>query len=132
MDIKVYKKYVKRIDMPSNRSMDGKIEEVTKEFVKMKCNGKEYSVYTSTRKVNDFKKAFLEYNKWCIDSYILKILTFSKHKSIIMEKLKGRWTKWQWIFIYETEMPFCPFAIDVIYLSVNLKGISVFGGALIF
>ena len=39
------------------------VEEVTKEFVKMKCNGKEYSVYTSTRKVNDFKKAFLEYNK---------------------------------------------------------------------
>ena len=29
-------------------------------------------------------------------------------------------------------MPFCPFAIDVIYLSVNIKGISVFGGAYIF
>ena len=27
MDIKVYKKYIKRIDMPYNRSMDGKIEE---------------------------------------------------------------------------------------------------------
>jgi hypothetical protein len=33
MDIKVYKKYIKRIDMPYNRSMDGKIEEVSKEFV---------------------------------------------------------------------------------------------------
>ena len=33
MDIKVYKKNIKRIDMPYNRSMDGKIEEVSKEFV---------------------------------------------------------------------------------------------------
>ncbi len=39
------------------------VEEVTKDFVKMKCKGKEYSVYTSTRKVNDFKKAFLECSK---------------------------------------------------------------------
>ena len=39
------------------------VEEVTKDFVKMKCKGKEYSVYTSTRKVSDFKKAFLEYCK---------------------------------------------------------------------
>ena len=39
------------------------VEEVTKDFVKMKCKGKDYSVYTSTRKVNDFKKAFLEYEK---------------------------------------------------------------------
>ena len=33
MDVKVYKKFIKRIDMPYNRDMDGKIEEVTKEFV---------------------------------------------------------------------------------------------------
>lgn len=39
------------------------VEEVTKDFVKMKCKGREYSVYTSTRKVGDFKKAFLEYEK---------------------------------------------------------------------
>ena len=39
------------------------VEEVTKDFVKMKCKGKEYSVYTSTRKVSDFKKAFLEFGK---------------------------------------------------------------------
>ena len=39
------------------------VEEVTKDFVKMKCKGTEYSVYTSTRKLNDFKKAFLEYSK---------------------------------------------------------------------
>lgn len=39
------------------------VEEVTKDFVKMKCKGKEYSVYTSTRKVSDFKKAFLECSK---------------------------------------------------------------------
>lgn len=39
------------------------VEEVTKDFVKMKCKGKEYSVYTSTRKVSDFKRAFLVYGK---------------------------------------------------------------------
>ena len=39
------------------------VEEVTKDFVEMKCNGKEYSVYTSKRKVGDFKKAFLRCNK---------------------------------------------------------------------
>ncbi len=39
------------------------VEEVTKDFVKMKCKGKEYSVYTSTRKVSDFKKVFLEFGK---------------------------------------------------------------------
>ena len=39
------------------------VEEVTKDFVKMKCKGKEYSVYTSTRKVGDFRKAFLECSK---------------------------------------------------------------------
>lgn len=39
------------------------VEEVTKDFVKMKCKAKEYSVYTSTRKINNFKKVFLEYEK---------------------------------------------------------------------
>lgn len=33
MDIKVYKKYVKRIDMPCNSDYHGKIESVEKEFV---------------------------------------------------------------------------------------------------
>lgn len=39
------------------------VEEVTKDFVKIKHKGKDYSVYTSSRKLNSFKKAFLEYNK---------------------------------------------------------------------
>ena len=39
------------------------VEEVTKDFVKIKHNGKNYSVYTSSRKLNSFKKAFLENNK---------------------------------------------------------------------
>ncbi len=39
------------------------VEEVTKDFVKIKHNGKEYSVYTSSRKINGFKKRLLEYNK---------------------------------------------------------------------
>ena len=39
------------------------VEEVTKDFVKIKHKGKEYSVYTSSRKLNSFKKAFLEHNK---------------------------------------------------------------------
>ena len=39
------------------------VEEVTKDFVKIKHKGKNYSVYTSERKLNGFKKAFLEYNK---------------------------------------------------------------------
>ncbi len=39
------------------------VEEVTKDFVKIKHKGKEYSVYTSSRKLVSFKKAFLEYNK---------------------------------------------------------------------
>ncbi len=39
------------------------VEEVTKDFVKMKCKDKEYSVYTSTRKINNFKKVFLKYSK---------------------------------------------------------------------
>lgn len=39
------------------------VEEVTKDFVKIKHQGKSYSVYTSSRKLNSFKKAFLEHNK---------------------------------------------------------------------
>lgn len=39
------------------------VEEVTKDFVKIKHKGKDYSVYTSSRKLNSFKKAFREYNK---------------------------------------------------------------------
>lgn len=39
------------------------VDDVTKDFVKMKHKGKEYSVYTSSRKLNSFKKVFLEYNK---------------------------------------------------------------------
>lgn len=39
------------------------VEEVTKDFVKIKYKEKEYSVYTSSRKLNSFKKAFLECNK---------------------------------------------------------------------
>ena len=39
------------------------VEEVTKDFVKIKHKGKDYSVYTSSRKLNGFKKAFREYNK---------------------------------------------------------------------
>ena len=36
------------------------VDEVTKEFVKVKYNDKEYSVYTSSRKIGSFKKAFLK------------------------------------------------------------------------
>ena len=39
------------------------VEEVTKDFVKIRHKGKDYSVYTSSRKLASFKKAFLEYNK---------------------------------------------------------------------
>ena len=39
------------------------VEEITKDFVKIKHKGKDYSVYTSSRKLNRFKKAFLEHNK---------------------------------------------------------------------
>lgn len=39
------------------------VEEVTKDFVKIKHQGKDYSVYTSSRKLSSFKKAFLEHNK---------------------------------------------------------------------
>ena len=38
------------------------VEEVTKDFVKIKHKGKYYSVYTSSRKVNSFKNAFLNLN----------------------------------------------------------------------
>ena len=39
------------------------VDEVTKDFVKIKHKGKDYSVYTSSRKLTSFKKAFLEHNK---------------------------------------------------------------------
>lgn len=39
------------------------VDEVTKDFVIIKHKGKDYSVYTSSRKLNSFKKAFLEHNK---------------------------------------------------------------------
>lgn len=39
------------------------VEEVTKDFVKIKHKGKNYSVYTSSRKLASFKKAFLQHNK---------------------------------------------------------------------
>ncbi len=38
------------------------VEEITKDFVKIKHKGKDYSVYTSSRKVNSFKNAFLNLN----------------------------------------------------------------------
>ena len=39
------------------------VDEVTKEFVKVKYNDKEYSVYTSSRKIGSFKKAFLKFKE---------------------------------------------------------------------
>ncbi len=39
------------------------VDEVTKDFVKLKCGDREYSVYTSSRKIGAFKKAFLNLNK---------------------------------------------------------------------
>ncbi len=39
------------------------VDEVTKEFVKVKYNDKEYSVYTSSRKISSFKKAFLKFGE---------------------------------------------------------------------
>ena len=39
------------------------VDEITKDFVKIKHKGKDYSVYTSSRKLASFKKAFLEHNK---------------------------------------------------------------------
>lgn len=37
------------------------VDEVTKEFVKVKYSDKEYSIYTSLRKIGAFKKAFLKF-----------------------------------------------------------------------
>lgn len=39
------------------------VDEVTKEFAKVKYNDKEYSVYTSSRKIGSFKKAFLKFKE---------------------------------------------------------------------
>ncbi|MBR4049363.1 MAG: LytTR family transcriptional regulator DNA-binding domain-containing protein [Clostridia bacterium] len=39
------------------------VEEVTKDFVKVKYGEDEYSVYTSLRKIGAFKKAFLKFGK---------------------------------------------------------------------
>lgn len=39
------------------------VDKVTKDFVEIKHKGKEYSVYTSSRKLNNFKKAFYALNK---------------------------------------------------------------------
>ena len=39
------------------------VDEVTKEWVKVKYGDKEYSVYTSLRKIGSFKKAFLNFGK---------------------------------------------------------------------
>ena len=39
------------------------VDEVTKEWVKVKCRGAEYSVYTSSRKIGSFKKAFLKFGE---------------------------------------------------------------------
>ena len=39
------------------------VDEVTKEWVKVKYGDKEYHVYTSSRKISAFKKAFLNFGK---------------------------------------------------------------------
>ncbi len=39
------------------------VDEVTNEFVKVKRGDKEYLVYTSSRKIRAFKKAFLNFSK---------------------------------------------------------------------
>lgn len=39
------------------------VDEVTKEFVKVKYGEEEYSVYTSLRKIGAFKKAFLKFGE---------------------------------------------------------------------
>lgn len=39
------------------------VDEVTKEWVKVKYGDKEYLVYTSLRKIGSFKKAFLNFGK---------------------------------------------------------------------
>lgn len=39
------------------------VDEVTRDFVKIKHNNNEYSVYTSSRKIGAFRKAFLKFGK---------------------------------------------------------------------
>lgn len=39
------------------------VDEVTKDFVKIKHNNNEYSVYTSSRKIVAFRKAFLNFKR---------------------------------------------------------------------
>lgn len=39
------------------------VDEVTKDFVKIKYGDKEYSVYTSSRKIGAFRKAFLNFKR---------------------------------------------------------------------
>ncbi len=39
------------------------VDEVTKDFVKVKYSDKEYSIYTSLRKIGAFKKAFLKFGE---------------------------------------------------------------------
>ena len=39
------------------------VEEITKDFVKVKYNDKVYSIYTSLRKIGAFKKAFLKFGE---------------------------------------------------------------------
>ena len=39
------------------------VDEVTKDFVKIKHGNKEYSVYTSSRKIGAFRKAFLKFSE---------------------------------------------------------------------
>ena len=39
------------------------VDEVTKEWVKVKCGENEYPVYTSSRKIGAFKKAFLKFGE---------------------------------------------------------------------
>ena len=39
------------------------VDEVTKDFVKIKHGDKEYSVYTSSRKIGAFRKAFLKFSE---------------------------------------------------------------------
>ena len=56
-------------------------------------------------------------------SYIL-IDIFCTECYTQIKLLKGWWTKWQCILILWWGEPFCPFAIDVKYLS-ELAGISV-------
>ena len=41
------------------------VQEVTKDFVTLRCGEKEFKVYTSMRKIGAFKKAVLEFGKQC-------------------------------------------------------------------